>query len=79
MKRGIVVILLLMFLVSFANATNYYVKNGGNDNADGLSDATAWATLSKVNSLTFQPGDSILLKAGSFGFVQSRWKFMRAC
>lgn len=43
----------------------YYVKNGGNDNASGLSDAEAWATLSKVQNSRFNPGDSVLLKCGS--------------
>ena len=45
-------------------ATNYYVKNDGNDAADGLSDATAWKTLAKVNSSKFQPGDNIYFKRG---------------
>lgn len=43
----------------------YYVKNGGDDNASGLSDAEAWATLSKVQNSSFNPGDEILLKCGS--------------
>lgn len=43
----------------------YYIKNGGNDALDGLSDANAWATISKVNSFTFSPGDSVLFKKGS--------------
>jgi hypothetical protein len=43
----------------------YYVKNGGNDNASGLSDAEAWATLDKVQNSSFNPGDSILLKCDS--------------
>lgn len=52
-----------IFLCSYqASATTYYVKNGGNDNADGLSDANAWASISKVNSITFSPGDAILFK-----------------
>ena len=44
--------------------TTYYVKNEGNDSLDGLSDATAWETIDHVNSINFQPGDSILFKAG---------------
>ena len=43
----------------------YYVRNGGNDNASGLSDDEAWATLSKVQNSSFNPGDKILLKCGS--------------
>jgi hypothetical protein len=45
--------------------TTYYVKNGGSDGANGLSDGTAWATISKVNGLVQAPGDTVLFKAGS--------------
>jgi hypothetical protein len=46
-------------------ATNYYVDSlAGNDTHSGTSPQSAWKTLNKVNSTTFQPGDSILLKAG---------------
>jgi hypothetical protein len=31
--------------------TTYYVKTGGNDNADGKSPANAWASISKVNAM----------------------------
>ncbi|HEW78650.1 MAG TPA: hypothetical protein ENH34_01600, partial [Phycisphaerales bacterium] len=47
-----------------ALAATYYVKNGGNDAASGLSDAAAWATVYRVNSQTFSPGDTICFKAG---------------
>ena len=51
------------------HAVNFYVKNGGSDAADGLSDATAWATVAKVateaNASRFLPGDRILFKRGS--------------
>ena len=43
----------------------YYVKNGGDDALDGLSDANAWETMNKINTSTFLPGDSILLARGS--------------
>lgn len=58
----------LVFLASVVNAhaTTYYVDaSGGNDNANGTSSSSAWKTLSKVSSFTFQPGDQILFKAGS--------------
>lgn len=47
------------------HATDYFVRNGGSDSADGLSDATAWATIAKVNASTFSPGDTISFKCGS--------------
>jgi hypothetical protein len=51
---------------SAALAATYHVDAaGGNDSRDGLSEATAWATLEKVNARTYLPGDRILLKRGS--------------
>jgi parallel beta-helix repeat protein len=47
-----------------ADALTYYVKNGGNDSADGRSDATAWASLSKVNAYSFAAGDRVLFREG---------------
>ncbi|OXS54755.1 hypothetical protein B1A99_25865 [Cohnella sp. CIP 111063] len=47
--------------------TSYYVDSvGGNDDNAGTSPHTAWKTLESVNEVAaFQPGDRILLKAGS--------------
>lgn len=46
----------------------YYIKSSGNDLLDGLSDANAWATISKVTTEwangTFAPGDYILFNRG---------------
>lgn len=44
--------------------TTYHVKNGGNDTADGLSDANAWATIAKVNGETFAAGDVVQFNRG---------------
>jgi hypothetical protein len=52
--------------VSLAAAANYYVNSqSGNDGRDGTSRALAWRTLARVNQQIFQPGDWILLKAGT--------------
>jgi len=46
-------------------AATYYVDaTGGNDANDGLSQASAWKTIAKVNASTFAAGDSILFKRG---------------
>jgi len=63
MMKRIIILLLLAFSV-VANATTYYVKNGGNDGAAGTSDATAWASLEKVRTSTFSAGDVILFRRG---------------
>ena len=62
MKGIFIVLSLLISLVS--NATTYYVKNGGSDSSNGLTDKTAWATISKVN-LSVKAGDIILFKRGN--------------
>ncbi|OXM83311.1 hypothetical protein CF651_26675 [Paenibacillus rigui] len=50
---------------SAGSGTVYYVDaSGGDDSNPGTSESAAWKTLDKVNAVTFQPGDSLLLKAG---------------
>ena len=43
----------------------YYVKKGGNDSLDGLTDATAWATLAKGVSI-LAPGDTLYVRGGTY-------------
>jgi hypothetical protein len=57
--------------VGSSEAATYYVRNGGNDSADGRTHATAWASLNKVNRHAFAAGDSVLLQEGS-RFVNQR-------
>ncbi|MDX9812246.1 MAG: right-handed parallel beta-helix repeat-containing protein [Bacteroidales bacterium] len=57
------VVLLLFFSLSLSGAA-YYVKPGGNDRADGRSDAAAWATIARVNSARLLPGDTVFFKRG---------------
>ncbi len=47
-----------------AAAATYYVRNGGNDSADGASHATAWATLAHVNAAPLASGDRVLFHEG---------------
>jgi len=53
---------------SYVLATDYYIKNGGNDSAAGTSDGTAWATVAKVNDFAeatgFASGDTINFNRG---------------
>lgn len=61
-------IILFCFINIIVYGTTYYVKTGGDDEAAGTSDETAWATITKVNAVwaagVFAPGDSILFKRG---------------
>ena len=46
--------------------TSYYVDaNLGDDGNEGTSEENPWKSIEKVNEMTYQPGDRILLKAGS--------------
>jgi hypothetical protein len=67
-KGGYVIFWLVWFLLMVQSAVAapnvYFVKNGGNDGEDGLSDATAWRTLTHaVQQLA--SGDTLLLERGS--------------
>ena len=65
MTSVILASLICLGMAAPSGATTYYVAaSNGNDANDGLSSATAWKTISKVNALSFQPGDNILFKSG---------------
>lgn len=42
----------------------FYVSAQGSDSNNGISTATPWKTISKVNSTMFQPGDAIRFRKG---------------
>jgi Right handed beta helix region len=50
---------------SRSSRTFYVDSVSGDDTRVGTAPETAWKTLQKVDSTTFQPGDRILLKSGS--------------
>ena len=57
------VISLLMNLNYCILANTYYVSNSyGNDESSGLSSETPFKSLDKINSIAYNPGDSILFK-----------------
>ena len=65
MMNGTLIAAVLASLSVAAYGVPYYVDSaGGNDANGGTSQAAAWKSLTKVNGKTFQPGDSILFKAG---------------
>ncbi len=63
MKKILIILFILISYPAFSQV-KHYVKNGGNDGNTGLSDAQAWATIAKVNTHTFIPGDTIAFKCG---------------
>jgi hypothetical protein len=58
------IITILFFFTQVCFATNHYVKNAGNDGNTGLSDAQAWQTVTKVNTLTPSGDDTIFFNRG---------------
>lgn len=54
----------LLLAVSTSQAATYFVRNGGDDTADGLSHETAWATLARIKAFDFAPGDRVLFHEG---------------
>ena len=63
--RAIGLAVLLCAISNPARATEYYVRNGGNDALSGRSPADAWASLTRVAGTVFLPGDVINLERGS--------------
>jgi hypothetical protein len=64
-KKIIYLLTVVIFLGSFPlAATDYYVKNGGNDEANGLSDGNAWATVGKVSGSSFSSDDVVQFNKG---------------
>jgi hypothetical protein len=59
---------LLAFAIALASNTaysaTYYVSPNGNDANSGTSVASAWKTISKVNSRSYAAGDQILFERG---------------
>jgi len=62
--RHLLIAAILIFTSTNLFATTYYVKTNGNDAADGLSHATAWKTIKKVNSFSFETGDDVYFLSG---------------
>lgn len=59
-----VVIAASLLAVSASHAATYYVRNGGDDTADGLSHDTAWATLDRIREFDFAAGDRVVFHEG---------------
>lgn len=65
MKKIFSSIIIIALNVCTVLSENYYIDaTGGNDTNTDLSPEQAWASLNKVNCMSFVPGDSVLFKAG---------------
>jgi len=60
----IVIMITILFTGETQSATKYYVSPSGNDENLGTSPEKAWQTINKVNSIEFEPADTIAFEAG---------------
>lgn len=67
MYRKWVIALLVIFMMPLSaqsEVTYYLSSSSGNDANDGLSEATAWQTLEKLNSVKMADNSTVLFKRG---------------
>ena len=57
---------LTLLITNFLNAATYYIDSvAGLDSQNGTTINTPWKSLTKINNMTFNANDKILLKSGS--------------
>ena len=67
MRKVLAMLIILVWPMSAWAGVTYYVSNAnpvGSDSNSGTSPSTPWLTINKVNTSTFNPGDSILFNCG---------------
>jgi parallel beta-helix repeat protein len=64
MFRNFYLLLILLSCSPAWGATYYVDATGGTDSNAGTSPSNSWKNISKVNTFSFLPGDSILFKRG---------------
>src|SRR3982075_4303682 len=68
MKQLLLILFLHLLAIGQSDASGiqrkYYVSPSGNDKNNGLTIATSWRTLNKVNNCQLHPGDQVLLEGG---------------
>lgn len=73
--KYLILIITAIFLLSCSTHKTFYVDaENGDDANSGNSPQKAWASLEKVNSIVFKPGDQILFKSGTEYFGQLELK-----
>ena len=74
LEKSYILLFFSVFILSFSHRPvprTFYVATTGNDQNDGLSPATAWQSLAKLNQQNFEAGDQILLQGNAVfkGFI----------
>lgn len=57
--------LLLLLLIRYVAAQDYFLAPEGNDESDGRSAAQAWKSLARASKNEYSPGDKVFLKSGA--------------
>ena len=66
-KKIALIIILSIFILFNSKAQVYYVSSSqGSDLNNGLSIQSPFQSLEKLNSMQFNPGDSIYFKSGDY-------------
>lgn len=63
MKR-IITFFICIASLSSVYSTNYYVSASGSDGNSGTASSSPWQTITKLNTVSYTPGDTIFFKAG---------------
>ncbi len=63
--RAVITVLLTILLTTgTVPGADYHLSPQGDDSHDGLTPATAWRTIGRVNGTTLEPGDRVLFEGG---------------
>ena len=67
MRTVLIGIILILLTALSSNAVNYYVSPTGDDGSDGLTPATAWASVDNGDSRgLMNPGDTVNILSGQY-------------
>jgi Right handed beta helix region len=58
------ILLFLLLPVAALGQSKYYLSAMGDDNNNGTSASTPWLSIAKLNTATYQPGDTIFFNSG---------------
>ncbi|WP_337041065.1 right-handed parallel beta-helix repeat-containing protein [Emticicia sp. 17c] len=53
-----------LFIIRHPEKNTYYISTSGDDNNNGLSVATAWRTIGKLNTIILKSGETVLFEGG---------------
>ncbi len=63
MKKNLLLLTFCLISVQIM-AANYYFSNLGDDNNPVNSESTPWKTIDKLNTIVFNPGDTVFFNKG---------------